>query len=131
MFENIRNALGNPVYIAEPDPVAPVDYYETTVAWTAGAAQTITHNLGAVPVRVEFEAVMKVATAEMAIGETAIITPSLQTAASYNAMARKLTTTTVQVVVAPQGLAVLTTTGSTPLTAAQANLKVKVSRRVT
>jgi len=123
MFENIRNAIGNPVFVAEKSLA---NYYETTVSWTAGAVQTITHNLGAIPVRVEFEVVMKTAGAGMAVGQSAMTSMTIQAAASYNAMARSGTTTTVEVVVAPQGLAVLVAGGSSVLSPAQADLKVKV-----
>lgn len=122
-FENIRNSIGNTVFVAEKSPL---HYYETTVPWTAGAVQTIAHNLGAIPVRVEFEAVMKTDGAGMTTGQSAMTSMTIQAVASYNAMARSGTTTTVEVVVAAQGLAVLVAGGSSVLSPAQADLKVKV-----
>jgi len=69
---------------------------------------------------------MKTAGAGMAVGQSAMTSMTIQAAASYNAMARSGTTTTVEVVVAPQGLAVLVAGGSSVLSPAQADLKVKV-----
>ena len=109
-------------------PIA--NYYETTVAWTAGGTLTITHNLGVVPKLVTFEVVATAAANGLAVGETAELggqNISTSNAQAFGAEARKKTAATVTVVVGVSGIATWAAAGNAnSVSNTQTQLKVKV-----
>lgn len=116
---------------ADGKALAFVPYYETTVAWTLGGSITITHGLGVVPKRVEFEVVAKVAINLLAIGQAEELggtyVPYGVATTQYGVAAGRKTTSNLIVGVGNGGLVSTNSSGTMgAVSPSQGDLKVKV-----
>ncbi|WP_430444800.1 MAG: hypothetical protein ACQZ2J_27445 [Pseudomonas piscis] len=95
--------------------------------WSAAAVIDLTHNLGAIPAIVVVKGIYKVAANGMAVGQTEITAGIMYQSAFLGVITRKLTTTTLQVQVARDGLRLSNAAGElVTVTPAQVDLHVDI-----